>query len=113
MSEIQDRIAVREFVVVDDSDQPRAVISCAPDGGPPYLQLLDAAGLPRLILSLDPHGTPHVSLFSETNTLLGSFGLDLDGAGISLWSENGCFNRFIAVSDDEGFKEGFTTLAPK
>ncbi len=113
MSDVQDRITVREFVVVDKANQTRAFISCARSDGSPYLQLLDSTGLPRLVLSLDPDGTPHIALFSETNTLLGSFGLDLKGAGISLWSENGCFNRYIAVSDDDQFIEGYNTLAPK
>ena len=114
MSDIQDSISVRELVVVDDANRPRAVLTCPPGDGPPQLHLLDVTGTPRLILSLDSDGTPHVTLLSATFTALGSFGLDSQGkgAGLTLWSENGCFHRGVGVSDD-GFNEEYTALAPK
>jgi hypothetical protein len=70
------------------------------------MQLLDDTGLTRLELSLQPDGTPHVSLFSSKNALLGSFGLDAEnsGAGLTVWPANGVCSMSIGVSDD-GFVE--------
>ena len=113
MVEKFDALTVKQLVVVDDAERVRAMITCSQGDGRPYLQLLDSAGCPRLELSLEPDGTPHVTLFSANSVVQGSFGLDpaSGGVGLTLWSENGCFNKNVGVSND-GFENSEGQYSP-
>ncbi|QDT74583.1 hypothetical protein [Lacipirellula limnantheis] len=109
MVERFDGLTVKQLTIVDDAERVRAMISCSEGDGRPYLQLLDLAGCPRLELSLDADGSPHIALFSAKSVLQGSFGLSAadGGAGVTLWSENGRFFKVAGVSnggveDDQG-----------
>ena len=102
MVEKFDALTVKHLTIVDDAERVRAIITCSEGDGRPYLQLLDVSGSPRLELSLDTDGTPHVTLFSEKSVVQGSFGLSAadGGAGMTLWSGNSRFFKVAGVTND-------------
>jgi hypothetical protein len=103
MSDKFDCVTTKNLIIVDDAERVRArITTCSQGDGRPLIQLMDLAGCPRLELSLQPDGTPHLTLFSESSVVQGSFGLDpaSGGVGLTLWSENGCFNKNLGVSND-------------
>jgi hypothetical protein len=115
MVEKFDALTVKHLTVVDDAERVRAIITCSEGDGRPYLQLLDVSGTPRLELSLDADGTPHVTLFSAKSVVQGSFGLSADdgGAGLTLWSENCRFFKDVGVSNDGVVDDHGENLADK
>ena len=89
-----DVIEARSFVLIDDYGKPRVELSCCVgEGGKEgftMIQINDDTGRPRLVLQVDPKGTPSIALFGSMND-----------PGISM-AVNEELGRGISVSDAEG-----------
>jgi len=69
----------------------------------PLIQLYDANGIPRLVLSLASNGAPFVSLFtadSVQTAFISTREIPQSGAGIMLWSGNGKNCMEMSVTDE-------------
>ena len=122
-NEFHDSLTVKSLSIVDDSGNQKILISTidaneqplASDGEEnesiPFIQLYDAKGIPRLVLSLSSSGTPIASLFTaeSVQTAMITTREEEDiGAGILLWSGNGKYCMELSVTDDGIYERAMT-----
>jgi hypothetical protein len=96
----QEDIVATRFALCDANGNVRAVISTGRDGMPYLNFYADHSAPPRLALSLDPDGTPHVSLFRGNKPAV-TIGASKGGAGVSIHDSAGIPRVMIGLHEDE------------
>jgi hypothetical protein len=98
MSEIAEVVKTRRLEVYSDGEHPAITLHCWSDGSP-FIRLYDNAGRERLVLSLDEHGQPQVSLLAENGATIVGIGIKAElGAGLNIFDEQGHLKVVAAVN---------------
>lgn len=93
------RCVSQEFVVEDDAGKQVAILGCSSDGLP-FLNLHDDNGMPRLTLSIDPNGSPHVCFQSDDGSIRCAIGeSESQEIGCSIYDNDG--KPVVTFSVDE------------
>ena len=93
----------------DSQGRVRVMLDLHHESGSPQLQFSDADGRPRLVLSLEPNGDPHISFFSKDSLCALSVGLstELNGAGLTIRSFDGKHTFNVGVDEDGAVVQSF------
>ena len=92
-------IDATELRVRDKDGNLRALLSANSFNGLPFLNFYADDEIPRMTLSIDTNGTPHITLF-RANKVAVSIGLSDHGAGVSVHDRRGIPRLEIKVSDE-------------